>query len=194
MSVAAILLAAGASRRLGQLKQLLVYHNETLVERAIRLANESGAAPVFTVLGAHFEVISPSVPTTSAIKVLNSQWEQGIASSIRAGLRALDSIAPTATGALVLTCDQPRLTANHLRALLDAFAAQLEPAIVASTYAGSLGVPAVFPSSVFTQLQALRGDKGARALLLKPPCPLTSIEFEGGEVDIDLPGDLVQLE
>jgi molybdenum cofactor cytidylyltransferase len=197
MPVAAIVLAAGASRRLGQPKQLLRLGGETLLERAIRMAAESGATPVFVILGAHSEQIRAAVPLNQlphAIPVLNSAWAQGMASSIHTALRPLSIVAPQAEGALILTCDQPRLTAAHLRALLQAFDAQPAPAIVASAYAGVLGIPAVFPRQVFANLRALRGDKGARALLLQPPCPLISLPFPGGEIDIDLPADLAQLE
>jgi molybdenum cofactor cytidylyltransferase len=193
MPVAAIVLAAGASRRLGQPKQLLQYHGESLLARPVRLAHQAGATPVLAVLGANFEIICASVQLPDAILVHNGRWKQGIASSIHAGLRALDAAAPTASGALILACDQPRLTSAHLRSLLDAFAAQSAPSIVASAYAGALGVPAAFPRSLFPGLRALRGDKGARALISHSPCPIVSVEFEGGEVDIDLPADLAQL-
>jgi molybdenum cofactor cytidylyltransferase len=197
MPVAAILLAAGASRRLGQPKQLLLLGGETMIKRAIRLANESGATPVIVVLGAHYEQIRAAIPLNllpHTIPILNSAWEQGIASSIHAALGALDARAPQASGALILTCDQPRLSAAHLRALLQAFASQPAPAIVASAYAGVLGIPAVFPRQVYADLLALRGDKGARALLMQPPCPLVSLPFPGGEIDIDELADLAQLE
>jgi CTP:molybdopterin cytidylyltransferase MocA len=199
MSFPAIVLAAGASRRLGQSKQLLKHGSETLLKRAIRLSNEAGASPVFAVLGAHFEIISASVPLHDATIVFNGNWEQGIASSIHAGLRALNG-NPTGTsgsqasGALLLTCDQPRLTAAHLRALTETFTAQSAPSIVASTYAGVLGVPAMFPRTVFPELLALHGDKGARELLKQPSCPLVAVEFAGGEVDIDIPADLEALD
>lgn len=197
MPVAAIVLAAGASRRLGQPKQLLMLGMETLLERAIRMAAESGATPVFVILGAYSEQIRAAVPLNQlpqVIPVLNSAWEQGMASSIHTALGALDDRAPQASGALILSCDQPRLTAAHLRALLQAFAAQPEPTIVASAYAGVLGIPAVFPREVFADLRVLRGDKGARALLVQPPCPLIQLPFAGGEVDIDEPADLARLE
>jgi molybdenum cofactor cytidylyltransferase len=193
-SIPAIVLAAGASQRLGQPKQLLVYQGEFLIERAIRLANESGAAPVIAVLGAHFEIICASIALNDAILSINDQWERGIASSIRAGLKTLDAVAPVALGILILGCDQPRLTAAHLRALIEAFTARNQLAIVASAYAGIHGVPAVFPRSVFADLLALKGDKGARALLVRPLCPVIGLAFEGGEVDIDQPGDLAQLD
>lgn len=193
LSVAAIVLAAGASSRLGQPKQLLMLGDETLLARAIRLANEAGAAPVITVLGANCSTILPSMETTNSIHVINAHWELGISTSIHAGLDALEDSAPDAAGALVLACDQPRLTADHLRALIEAFAAQEKSSIVASEYAGVLGVPAVFPRMVFADLRALRGDRGARSLLVHPPCPIISMPFPGGEVDIDRPEDLSQL-
>jgi molybdenum cofactor cytidylyltransferase len=192
-SIAAIVLAAGASRRLGQPKQLLVHCGETLIERALRLATQAAASPIFAVLGAHRERIFQTVTMRDAIQVINDRWEQGISTSIHAGLDALDEFSPYAAGALILTCDQPRLTTYHLRALLEAFAAQADPAIAASSYAGVLGTPAVFPRTVFAHLRALSGDKGARALLIKPPCRLIGVPFSGGEVDIDQPADLDQL-
>lgn len=197
MPVAAIVLAAGTSRRLGQPKQLLKHGGEMMIERAIRLANEAGATPVIAVLGAHYEMICASVQfhrPDRAIPVLNDRWGQGIASSIHAGLRALETIAPQIPRVLILGCDQPRLTTEHLRALIEAFSAQASPAMVASAYAGTLGIPAVFPREVFAELDALRGDKGARALFTQPTCPLMTIPFPGGEIDIDHPADLAQLE
>ena len=189
-TVAAIVLAAGASRRLGQPKQLLLLGGETLLQRVLRSSSEAGAAPVFAVLGAEQQRILQSVPMRDAIPVINDRWEQGISASIHAGLDALEKHAPDAAGALVLTCDQPRLTVEHLRALMDAFAALSDPVIVASAYAGALGIPAVFPRIVFAHLRALSGDKGARALLVKPPCRLIEVPFSGGEADIDEPADL----
>jgi molybdenum cofactor cytidylyltransferase len=189
MPVAAIVLAAGASRRLGVPKQLLMLAGETMIERVIRLANESGATPVIVVLGAHHELIREAVRSGNSTPVINSAWEQGISTSIQAGLAAVEDSAPQATGALVLACDQPRLSAGHLCELLELFNAQAAPAIVASAYNGVHGVPAIFPREVFSELRALSGDKGARTLLMQPPCPLVALPFPGGEIDIDLPAD-----
>jgi CTP:molybdopterin cytidylyltransferase MocA len=192
--VAAIVLAAGASRRLGQPKQLLMLDGETLLARSVRLANEAGAAPVLVVLGANSELIGSAIPAGSATVVMNENWEQGIASSIHAGLKALDPAESDVGGVLILACDQPRLSAEHLRELIQSLAGQRETSIVASAYAGVHGIPAVFPREAFPHLLALSGDKGARALLMQPPCPLIALAFEGGEVDIDRPDDLEQLQ
>ncbi len=189
-AVAALVVAAGASRRLGQPKQLVMHGGETLLGRAIRLACEAGAAPVLAVLGANSDVISITVALGNAIQVINERWQEGISTSIHAGLDALGEESP---GVLILACDQPRLTVDHLRALMMAFIAQDKSTIVASAYAGALGIPAIFPRAAFPHLRTLHGDKGARALLANPPCPLISIPLPGGELDIDEPADLEQL-
>jgi molybdenum cofactor cytidylyltransferase len=194
MSIAAIVLAAGPSRRLGQPKQLVALAGEALLQRALRLAKEAGAAPVLAVLGANFAPICAAISFDEAIPVFNEQWEQGMSTSIHAGFQELDARAPEAQGAMILACDQPRLTAKHLRALLEAFQSQPAPSIVVSSYAGVHGIPAVFPRQSFSALLALRGDKGARALLAEPAFPLVAVPFAGGEVDIDLPSDLAHLE
>ena len=190
-SVAAVVLAAGASRRLGQPKQLLMLDGETLLARTVRLACEAGAAPVLVVVGAHAQLIGAAVSADSAAVVMNEEWEQGIASSIHVGVKALDA---NASGVLILACDQPRLSAEHLRGLMETFAATSDNSIVASAYAGVNGIPAVFPREAFPHLLALSGDKGARSLLMQPPCPLIALPFEGGEVDIDQPDDLTQFQ
>jgi CTP:molybdopterin cytidylyltransferase MocA len=192
--IPAIVLAAGASRRLGTPKQLLMLGGETLLERTLRVAKEAGAAPAIAVLGAHAEQIAAATTLNDSFVVINAHWSNGIASSIHAGLNALARQAPDATGALLLTCDQVRLTTGHLRALLDAFDAGSSVAIVASSYAGVTGVPAVFPRGAFQRLFALRGDQGARALFKDRAQPLITVPLAGGEVDIDLPDDLVKLE
>jgi molybdenum cofactor cytidylyltransferase len=193
MPIPAIILAAGASRRLGQPKQLVRFEGETLLERALRLAKEAGAAPVVAVLGAHFEAICASISFEGAIPVLNLNWQDGMSTSIRVGLNEAEVRVPGALGVLLMACDQPQLSALHLRALLAAFEAQQNPSIIASAYAGVRGIPAVFPRIAFHALRLLNGDKGARNLIEKPPCDVIALAFEGGEVDIDLPSDLAQL-
>jgi molybdenum cofactor cytidylyltransferase len=194
MSIAAIILAAGGSRRLGRPKQLLKLEGQTLLARALGQATEAGAAPVIVVLGAHREAICEAVEFGRARVVTNDQWEQGMSSSIRCGMKALDDLGDEVSGALVMSCDQPRLTVEHLRNLAEAFTSRGAPTIAASAYGGIQGVPAVFPQSVFPDMLALTGDKGAKAIIANAPCAVIALPFEGGEVDIDFPEDIAWLE
>jgi CTP:molybdopterin cytidylyltransferase MocA len=194
LAIPAIILAAGESRRLGVPKQVIEFQGETLLTRAVRAAREAGARPVLVVLGANADRILAATSMKSAVLVMNLGWEEGIASSIRAGLRAAENHAPEAEAVLLMTCDQPRIGARHLAALLQTFESAGGESIVASFYAGTRGIPAVFPSAVFPQLLALEGDTGARRLLADPPCPVEELFAEGGEFDIDVPDDLALLE
>ena len=192
MRVPAIILAAGASRRLGQPKQLVRIAGEGLLARTLRIVREAECEPVLVVLGAHREEIAAVVDLSEVEVILNPDWEQGIATSIQAGIRALQGVDPDSNAAFILVCDQPRLTAEHLRKLVDAHVRAGEQAIVASGYAGTSGIPAIFPASQFTSLLALRGDAGARQLLRTPGNFLVTVEFQEGEIDIDTPSDLAE--
>jgi molybdenum cofactor cytidylyltransferase len=190
MPVPAIILAAGASRRLGYPKQLARIAGESLLDRTIRIVRASASEPILVVLGAHHDIIAAAVDLSQVHPVMNANWEHGISTSIQAGIRALLELRPATNAALFLVCDQPRLTAEHLRTLVEAYEQAREPAIVASQYAGTAGIPAIFPASQFGSLRALRGDAGARKLLRDQVCPVISVQFDGGEMDIDAPSDL----
>ena len=188
VGVAAIILAAGASRRLGRPKQLVQYEGETLIARAVRIAHEAELQPVIVVLGAEADAVRAAVRDERVLFVENDAWPEGIASSMRAGLRGVPA---DAAGALMMPCDQPRLSAAHLWHMVSSFAEGRT--VVASTYAGVRGVPAVFPRDTWSELMKLAGDVGARRFLMDSALPVVEISFEGGEVDIDAPEDLEQL-
>jgi molybdenum cofactor cytidylyltransferase len=194
MTVPAIILAAGVSRRLGQPKQLVRIAGETLLARTIRVVRDSGAHPILIVLGAHRDAIQAAVDLSEARVVVNPTWEQGIATSIHVGIGAAQELVPDATAMLLLVCDQPKLTAEHLRALIAIHERAAEPTIVASAYAGIAGIPAIFPASQFSRLFSLQGDAGARYLLRNPDCALIAVPFIGGEIDLDTPSDLAALD
>jgi CTP:molybdopterin cytidylyltransferase MocA len=173
---AAIVLAAGASTRLGQPKQLVMLGAETLLERSIRVAKEAACSPIVVVLGSSAEFIRKECDFDGVQLVFNHEWRQGMATSIRAGLKTLHDV----DGVVLMVCDMPAVSSAHLRAL----AASGE--IAASSYAGRCGVPAYLPQSIFPELLRLQGDIGARDLLRTAP----SIELPGGELDVDTEGDL----
>ena len=194
--VPAIVLAGGGSTRLGQPKQLLrlpALGGETLIDHAINLAIAAGATPIFVVLGADADEIQRQSQLRECIVVRNEAWREGMASSIRLGVAAVMGNAPDASGAMVLVCDQPALSTDHLRALLNAHRANPK-SIAASCYAGRAGVPVVFPRALFPALLELSGDQGARAMLQQPGLAVHAIDFPGGELDLDSPEDLRRLE
>jgi molybdenum cofactor cytidylyltransferase len=177
-SVAAIILAAGSSTRLGSAKQLIRLGSETLLERSVRVANEAGLEPVYGVVSGD---MPPDACGNRMVRVFNAEAHEGMASSIRAGLRAAESENSRLSGVVILACDQPAVTTKHLREL-----ARGGNRVVGSAYAQRKGVPAYFPASTFSGLLALHGDVGAREFLKSAE----TIDLPGGELDIDTPEDL----
>lgn len=181
--VGAIVLAAGASQRLGAPKQLARLGGETLVRRAARAALASRCAATCVVVG------SAALHVRAALAGLDlriaecTDWPEGISASMRAGLDALD---PGMDGALFLLADQPQVDAELLDDLLAAFEAKgIERAGCA--YAGSVGVPAVFGRRWFEALRALRGDRGARGLLDAPGADRALLDTGKPLADLDTP-------
>jgi molybdenum cofactor cytidylyltransferase len=177
-AVAAIVLAAGESLRFGSPKQLIRLGHETLLERAVRVAAEAALYPIYG-------IISPDLarePTPDRmIPIVNRDAMEGMASSIRCGVRALQDADASLSGAIILACDQPSITAEHLKQL-----ARGGQDVLASAYAEKKGIPVYFPVGVFGELLTLRGDTGAREFLKSAE----ALELPGGELDIDTIEDL----
>jgi len=182
--IAAVVLAAGASKRLGEPKQLAMLGGETLLERAVRTAREAGCSPIVVVLGARFpEILGRTLNRLGdAIPVVNDRWQEGMATSIERGVRTLQLVAKDAVGVVVMACDQPAVTSGHLRALM------ATGELTASAYAERRGVPAYFPAAAFAALTELQGDLGARELLRGA----SAVELPGGELDVDTAAELDQ--
>jgi molybdenum cofactor cytidylyltransferase len=179
--IAAIILAAGASTRIGgRVKQLLPWRGKTLIENAIELAMQSHADETLVVLGAHADTIRPVVEKTGARIVVNSQWESGQAMSIRAGLRAL---APEIAAAIFVNADQPFLTREVIDALIQRYR-DTDASIIASVFAGKRGSPVLFERTHFAELEDLRGEQGGRELLAK--YPVVRVEFDDARFGIDV--------
>jgi len=188
-NVHVLLLAAGGSSRLGRPKQLLRWRGRTLLERAIDSAREVVPGRVIVVLGAEAELIRDTINLNAVDTVFNPAWRDGIASSIRLGIRALPA---SAAAVLIGLCDQPLIDSVHLAALLDAW--RNEPGrIVASQYDLSCGVPALFPAAYFDRLETLIGDQGAKPLLIEFDACVLKIPCARAELDIDTRNDFERL-
>lgn len=189
--VAAVLLAAGGSSRLGVPKQLLTIAGKPLVRRAARSAIDAGLSPVHVVLGAHADDVAAALCEEPIQVVLNTDWPTGVASSIRAGVSSLHDADVDAL--VLMVCDQPRLASQVLRELLDAHARFARP-IVASRYGGSLGTPALFARGVWHELNALGADTGAKPVILRDPTRVAVVDFPQGAWDVDAQADAARLD
>jgi molybdenum cofactor cytidylyltransferase len=183
-----ILLAAGASTRLGEPKQELPYQGKTLLQRAAQAALDSACTPVVVVLGADTAAGLPEIASKPLVKVYNPEWEEGMASSIRHGLTALLSAEPVISGAILMVCDQPYVDAPLLNSLCRT-EQETGKGIVACTYKYTLGTPVLFGKAYFQELLELTGQEGAKKLLYRHKEEVAAIPFPLGAVDIDTPED-----
>jgi molybdenum cofactor cytidylyltransferase len=163
-SCAAVILAAGASRRLGQAKQLVKIDGEPLLGRTVRLAAQAGCQPVVVVLGFEAHRMRSALEGFRVIVAVNENWDTGMGSSMRCGVETALRTSPPPEDILLMVCDQVRLTAEVLRRVLDLHGSRKYP-ITAACYGGRLGVPAVFSSIFFPDLLDVSGDRGARGIL-----------------------------
>lgn len=185
---AAIILAAGESKRLGQPKQNLVFNGHTLLERAVKSAQLSGCSPVVVVLGANSDQINPVAGTTT---LYNKAWDEGMASSIRIAINEISKNA-SVNNVIMLLCDQPFVSTELLNSMITKQIETGQP-IVACTYNGTTGVPVLFDRILFAELLLLQGQEGAKKILITHADEVATIPFDKGSIDIDTPDDYEQL-
>src|ERR1700753_1407492 len=177
-----IILAAGSSSRLGQPKQNLVYKGKTLLQRAIETAVSSVCEPVVVVLGSNAGSIKSTIATYPVLIIENNDWNEGMASSIRAGINKVLQLKPTADDIILMLCDQPFVDTYLINMLV---AAKAKNGICASFYNDTIGPPVLFDVVYFDELLKLQGTDGAKKVMQKYPERVKEIPFAPGGVDID---------
>jgi molybdenum cofactor cytidylyltransferase len=187
--IAAVVLAAGGSRRMGTPKQLLRYRGRSLLHAAAESACSVADGPVIVVLGASADASEIEVAGLPVVTVRNPSWQRGIGSSIRTGIAVLSDEQVDAV--LLMTIDQPLADSDILHALAAGFR-EGGVAICAAAYAGTLGTPALFARSKFADLLKLCDSEGAKQLLLSEP-NVGRVPFPGGEADVDTPDEYQRL-
>ena len=175
---------------MGSLKQLLPVDGQPLLRRAAQTAIDAGLHRVLVVLGAEADRIRPVIADLDVGIVLNPDWQEGMASSLRAGVAAVERSLPDVRGLIVMTADQPGITAAHL-GRIDAAQRVGGASIVASDFGDFRGPPAYFGRERFAALKSLRGDVGARALL-RAEAILAVAAPPGSGVDFDSPSDILR--
>jgi molybdenum cofactor cytidylyltransferase len=190
-----VVLAAGGSSRLGSPKQLVRLAGEPLVCRAARLAHESGARSVVVVTGGAAGAVAEALGDARVRLAFNAGWAEGPGTSLHTGIEALlaDASRPREESAVLMLCDQPFVTPEHLRALAERVA-QGHPA-AASAYGGDggFGVPAAFAAELLPELLSVGAHQGAKPVLMRHRERLSLLPFAEGLLDVDTPADVERL-
>jgi molybdenum cofactor cytidylyltransferase len=190
MSIGVVVLAAGASTRLGvgaTPKQLLVYKGQTLIRRAAETALASVCRPVVVVLGANAVSVGNELELP-VIVTRNHEWETGMASSLRTGVEALLAADAAVDAVVVMLCDQPFVNTELIDTLIER-CRETRTTIVATEYAGARGVPALFARELFGEIAGLRGNEGARQIIRNHLDDTVVVPFAAAAIDIDTQQD-----
>ena len=182
-----VLLAAGASRRMGRPKQLLPIDGRPLLRLVTERALRAPVSPVVVVLGAHADEIGPVLTGLPVHRVSNPEWEEGLGSSVRAGVEAALQLAPDLAGLIILPTDQPNLPAQHLDTMIARFR-QGGCSLVASLTGDRRVPPVLFGAAWFARLRQLTDDAGARDLLREDRPEFASVPL-ASNADLDTPED-----
>ncbi len=180
--VSAIVLAAGMSRRMGAPKQLLRAGGISLLEHTLTHVRKSTVGDIILVLGFAAEQIREQISTEGLKVVINEAYQEGMASSLRAGIAAL---APQTQAALIVLADLPLVRPRTLDRLIEHHR-KFHPQIVIPTYKGFRGNPVLLDRSVFTEVTDLRGDIGCRAIFGKHTENIARLEVDDPGIILDV--------
>lgn len=190
-NTAIIILAAGNSSRFGSAKQLLRVNNKTLLKHVIDEAVESGAELIVVVTGANAKEIEKDIQQQVQI-VRNENWKEGMATGIIAGVKKTITLNNDIEKIIITVCDQPFVSAGLFKQLYQAQEQDVKY-IVASSYADTIGTPALFTQKYFDALMDLPGDEGAKKILKANADDVATVDFPQGAIDIDTPKDYEDL-
>lgn len=192
MPTAAVILAAGAARRLGRLKQIEPWGDTTLLGRVISATRQMPVDEVWVVLGADSERVMADVDLGDAGVIENPEWEEGMASSLRVGLDALTRLS-RAERALILMGDQPDVSPEVVTELL-ASHRKAGRQVSIPKYRYTLGNPVVVERSLWSRVMSLEGDEGAMRLWRAHPEWVNEVWFSDQMPrDIDTEADVTDM-
>lgn len=169
---------------MGSPKQLLMYKGKTLLQHAIDEAAGADAGSVVVAVGANAASLLPEIDATRVTIVENKEWQDGMASSMIVGLEALLQQNANIDGVIFMLCDQPFVSSAVLNNLIATYTETGKP-IVICNYGETTGPPAFFHQSLFDELKQLKGDEGARKIVVQHNEEVVTILFPQGQIDID---------
>lgn len=181
--VAAVIVAAGASRRMQAIKQLLPWKRTTLLGHTISNLEKSGVTNIYVVLGAHQEEIKKTVDSRKIEVIYNKNWTRGMGTSIAAAITYFNDHKLQYDGLLIATCDQPLISLTHYKKLIKSCIST--DRIVVSSFNNGYGIPVVFGTVYFKELEALQMDVGAKSIVNKHLDRIIQLDAPEAAIDLD---------
>lgn len=192
-NIAIIILAAGASKRMGEPKQLLKWGDTTLINHTINTAVEVNSKEIIIVLGAHFELIKKNIENSEVTILNNIHWDKGLGTSIAFAVEYLKTPQSVVEGVLIILADQPFVTSDFLKLMISKFQNNKNQIIAASYENGKQGVPVLFDKAYFEDLVNLSDDQGAKELLKKYQSHVEALFPPTENIDLDTKLDYTNL-
>ena len=184
MKIAILILAAGESKRMHGIKQILPWKNTTLLGNAIEQAIQSKATAVYVVLGANADRIAPTIAQYKVQTIENKNWKNGLGNSIACGVDFIRETQGDYDAILITLADQPLLSADYYNLLIDAYA-QNKAKIIASETNYAPSVPAIFDALYFEKLSQLNQDQGAKEILKAAQNEVYVLRGDANLMDVD---------
>ena len=192
MKIAILILAAGESKRMNGIKQLLPWKNTSLLGNTIEQALQSKGDAVYVVLGANANQIAPTIAHYNIQTIENKNWKNGLGNSIAAGVQYIKENQYQCDAILITLADQPLIDAAYYNILIDRYS-QKEAKIIASETNKNPSVPAIFDAIYFEQLSQLDKEKGAKEILLAAQKEVYRLPANANLIDIDTTSDYEEL-
>ena len=186
-----VILAAGEARRFGRPKQLALFQGTTLIRRCVQTALGSRCRPVIVVTGNQSDAMKLEIAEFPVSVIVNEHWQDGMGTSIAAGVKSLAQSDPKPEAVCLLLCDQPMIASDTIDKLLDCFTAGGK-LIVAASYCGTVGTPAVFAARLFDELIDLCGSQGGKSVIQRHSSEVCAIDLPEAAADIYTEADLAR--
>jgi molybdenum cofactor cytidylyltransferase len=185
LNVAIIILAAGASTRMGQPKQLLDINGKSLIRHITEVVLNTSCFPITVVLGANRHLIIGELDNIPITVIDNPKWEDGMSGSIKMGLIGAYMTTKAIEAAIFLTADMPYITKEVIETMIQKASETADCQVVACQYDSQMGIPVLFKREVFNDLLDLTGEQGAKKVIMKHLDKTQSVDFPAGKYDLD---------